>query len=87
MMGHTLTDTQCAAGTLLSDVRQVSLRVKGQGLVAGVIADHVILSTVDTHVLVNESHHLMHDVQRSPCSSTRQGPPYHILYNKENFFM
>ena len=43
-----LTELTC---TVIGDVRQVSLCIKSDGLVARVIAGHVALATVDAHVL------------------------------------
>ena len=39
--------------TLIGDMRQVGISIKGDGLVARVIAGHVALAAVDTHVLQN----------------------------------
>ena len=58
---------------------EVRLGVKGDGLVAGVVADHVALSTVDAHVLVDQCHHLFRVVQLIVGSDVRQSLPYHIL--------
>ena len=57
----------------------MGLGVKGYCLVAGVIADHVTLATVDAHVLVNDGHHLLGVVQGVIGSNTRQGLAYHVL--------
>ena len=65
-------DTQSTPCALLCDVGQVGLWVKGDGLVSQVIADHVTLATVDTHVLLNQCHNLLLDIQLTPCSDTRQ---------------
>ena len=58
---------------------EVRLGVKGDGLVARVVADHVALSAVDAHVLVDQRHHLFCVVQLIVGSDVRQSLPYHIL--------
>ena len=58
---------------------EVCLGVKGDGLVAGVVADHVALAAVDAHVLVNQRHHLLSVVQLIVGSDVRKGRPYHVL--------
>ena len=62
---------------------EVRLGVKGDGLVAGVVADHVALSAVDAHVLVDQCHHLLRVVQLIVGSDVRQSLPYHILKKGE----
>jgi hypothetical protein len=60
----------------------VRLGVKGDGLVARVVAHQVALATVDAHVLVNERHHLLCVVQRVVVSDARQGLANHILEDR-----
>ena len=48
-------------------------------LVAGVIADHVALATVDAHVVINNSHYLVCVVQLSIGPDPGQGTAYHVL--------
>lgn len=55
------------------------LRVEGDGLVAGIVADHVAFSTVDTHVFVDDSHHLLCVIQGVVGTYARKGLANHIL--------
>ena len=51
-------DAERAAGAIGRDVGEVCLGVKGDGLVARVVAGHVALAAVDAHVLVDDGYHL-----------------------------
>ena len=55
------------------------LLIEGDGLVARVIADHVALATVDTHVLVDHSDHLLGVVKVVVCADARQRLTNHVL--------
>ena len=72
-------DTQGAPSAVRGHTWEVRLGVKGDGLVAGVVADHVTLATVDAHVLVNDCHSLLRVVQGVVGSDAREGPAYHVL--------
>ena len=72
-------DTEGAASAVRCDVGEVRPGVKGDGLVAGVIADHVALPAVYAHVLVNDGHHLLSVVQAAVGTDTWEGPAYHLL--------
>ena len=52
-------------------MREVCLEIKGDGLVAGVVADHVALAAVDAHVLVDQCHNLLSVVQLIVGSNVR----------------
>ena len=75
----THTDTECAPSAVGSNVREVGFRVERDGLVSAVVAGHVALSTVDTHVLINQSHHLLLVVQVTICPNQRYSFSNHIL--------
>ena len=79
MMGHTLTHSVHPVHSSVMWGRWVSGSNKGDGLVSRVIADHVTLATVDTHVLINQCHSLLLDIQLTPCSNTRQSTSNNIL--------
>ena len=72
-------DAERAAGTVRRDVGEVRLGVKGDRLVAGVVADHVALAAVYTHVLVDDGHHLLCVVQVAIGTDAGEGLSYHIL--------
>ena len=55
------------------------LLIEGDGLVARVVADHVALATVDTHVLVDHSDHLLGVVKVVVCADARQCLTNHVL--------
>jgi len=57
----------------------VCLLVERDGLVAGVVADHVALAAVDTHVLINDRHHLLTVVKVVVGSDVWQRLTYYIL--------
>lgn len=44
-------DTKCTTGTIIGHFRNVGNWIKLYCLVSGVIASHVTLSTIDTHIL------------------------------------
>ena len=75
----THTETQIAAGAVVGDVGQMGLGVKGDGLVARVVAHHVALATVDAHVLVDDGHHLLPVVKVIVGPDTRQRLANHVL--------
>ena len=77
------THAQSAACAVLRHAGEVCLGVEGDGLVAGVIADHVALATVHTHVLVDHRHHLLRVVEAVVCSNSRQRLTDDILEREE----
>ncbi len=70
---------QRTPGTVRRHVGKMRLGVKGDRLVARVVADHVALATVDAHVLVDDGHHLLRVVQLTVGPDGRQGSANHIL--------
>ena len=76
---RTHTHAEGAPRTVRGHMREVCLGVKGDGLVARVVADHVALSTVDAHVLVDQRHHLLSVVQLIVGSDVWQSLSYHVL--------
>ena len=58
---------------------EVCLLIEGDGLVARVVADHVALATVDTHVVVDHSDHLLGVVKVVVCADARQCLTNHVL--------
>lgn len=52
-------------------------------LVSRVVAGHVTLSTVDAHLFIYESLHLLLVVQLLVCSNVLQSSGYHILTTED----
>ena len=52
-------DAEAAAGAVGRNMGEVCPGVKGDGLVARVVAGHVALAAVDAHVFVYDGHHLV----------------------------
>ena len=71
--------TERAASAVLGDAGEVRLLVERDGLVAGVIADHVALATVDAHVFIDDGHHLLAVVQVVVGSDAWQRFTYYVL--------
>ena len=71
--------TQRATCAILRHMWEMSFLAKGDGLVAGVIADHVALSTVDAHVFVDNGNHLLGVVQRVVGTYARESLTDQIL--------
>ena len=65
-------------------MRQVSLWVKCDGLVARVVACHVALATIDAHFLINNCDCLLFVVQAVVVSDARKGETDHILVQYTN---
>ena len=61
---------------------EVGLRVKGDSLVARIVAHHVAFATVDAHVLVDHRHRLLRVVQVIVGPDTWKGLAYHLLHRK-----
>ena len=76
---RTHTHAEGAPRTVRGHMREVCLGVKSDGLVARVVADHVALSTVDAHVLVDQRHYLLSVVQLVVGSDVWQSLSYHVL--------
>ena len=60
-------------------MREVRLGVKGDGLVARVVTDHVALPAIDAHVFVDQRHNLLLVVQLIVLPNSRESLPYHVL--------
>ena len=75
--------TQSTPGTVWRDGGEVGLRVKGDSLVAWIIAHHIALATVDAHVLVNHGHGLLRVVQVIIGPNTWESLAYHLLQSKK----
>ncbi len=73
------TQTQCTPSAVRRDRREMGLGVKGDCLVAGIVADHVAFTTVDAHVFIDEGNHLLSVVQVAVGSDTRESKPHLLL--------
>jgi len=56
-------ETECTSGAIVVDFGQMGERIEADCLVAGIVASHVTLATVDAHFLVNHSDNLLFVVQ------------------------
>ena len=45
-------ETECTSGAIVVDFGQMGERIEGDCLVAGIVASHVTLATVDAHFLM-----------------------------------
>ena len=64
---------------------EMGLWVKGDSLVARIIAHHVAFATVDAHVFVNHRHRLLRVVQVIVGPDSWEGLAYHLLHRKKPF--
>jgi hypothetical protein len=55
---RTHTGAEGAAGAVVADMWDVGLGIERDGLVAGIIASHVALATVDAHLRINQRDNL-----------------------------
>lgn len=67
------------AGAVLGHTGKMGLGVKGDRLVAAVVAGHVALAAVDAHLLVDERHHLFSVVQVAVGADAVQCLAYDFL--------